>query len=237
MKTCAIIGGMGPEATAVYYMKIMERFQSRKIYPPVLMYSVPESFEVTDNLLKFSKNGSTRLALVLKGLEVTQDNADFCVIPCNTAHIYIDEIRKNSAIPVISIVEETCDFLYKKDFKKIGILATKTTIDAGLYTNPLLSLGMTAILPDKDQQFAISEIIVRLVKGEKNQQDKVDLLETIYELKKNGAECIVLACTDLPLLIEKADGDIPIFDTMDILADAAVQEILDLRRGKYMQTS
>lgn len=236
MRTCGIIGGMGPEATAVYYMKIMERFQIRKIYPPILMYSVPEPFEVTDNLLKFNNNGSTRLALVLEGLKATQANADFFVIPCNTAHIYIDEIRKNSAIPVISIVEETCDFLYKNSYKKIGILATKATIDAGLYTNPFLPLGMMAILPDKEQQFQISEIIVRIVTGEKSSADRAALLEIINGFSRMGAECIILACTDLPLLINKSDAVIPIFDTMDILADVAVQEILGLR-GQYTQIS
>ena len=228
MKTCGIIGGMGPEATAVFYMKLMRRFKNKEAYPPVLMYSIAETFEFTNNFLRYGGSGIERLTMILKGLEITQNNANFYVIPCNTAHIYIDEIRRNSKIPVISIVEETCNFLYKSNFKRIGVLASGATIDCGVYTNPFSLVGMTAVIPTKDQQARVSEIIVSIVKGEKNMQDKEDLLEIIACLRDKGAECILLACTDLPLLIEKNEGDIPIVDTMDILVDAAVLGILDV---------
>lgn len=229
MKTCGIVGGMGPEATALFYMKVIRQFTNTKGYPPILMYSVPEPFEVADSFLQCNEDGYLLKELVLYGIEMVHDRVDFCVIPCNTAHIYINEIREVSKVPIFSIVEETCRYLKIHNIKKVGILATIATIQNQLYTRPLYESHIVPILPLPCEQVTIAEIIVRLVKGEVLKSDKAIILSIIENLKNAGAECVILACTDLPILLSQSDTNFPLIDTMDLLAEAAKHAII----GEY----
>ena len=229
MKTCGIVGGMGPEATALFYMKIVKQFVHTKGYPPILMYSVPEPFQIADCFLQRNEEGDLLEQLVIEGIKTIHDNVDFCVIPCNTAHIYINAIREVSKVPVFSIVEETCRHLKLHKIRKVGILATTASVDNQLYTRPLYENNIIPILPMTYQQKTVSEIIYRLVKGEILAPDKAALLTIIGSLKKMGAECVILACTDLPILLSQDDIDFPLYDTLDILAEVAKNAII----GEY----
>lgn len=233
MKTCGIVGGMGPEATALFYMKIIKKFAQTKGYPSILMYSVPEPFQVADSFLQCNQDGHVLRELVVDGIQMVHDKVDFCVIPCNTAHIYISAIREAAKVPIFSIVEETSRYLKIQKIKKVGILATTATIENQLYTRPLCENNIVPILPLACQQTVISKIIGRLVKGEILASDKAALLTIIEELKKMGAECIILACTDLPILLSQGDIDFPLFDTLDILAEVAKNAII----GEYTMGS
>ncbi len=229
MKTCGIVGGMGPEASALFYMKIVKQFIHTKGYPPILMYSVPEPFQIADCFLQHNEEGDLLEQLVIEGIKKVHDHVDFCVIPCNTAHIYINTIRQASKVPVFSIVEETCRFLKMHKIKKVGILATTASVDNQLYTKPLYENNIVPILPARHHQKIVSEIIYRLVKGEILASDKAALLMIIGSLKKMGAECVILACTDLPILLSQDDINFPLFDTLDILAEVAKNAII----GEY----
>lgn len=220
---------MGPEATALFYMKIIKQFTQTKGYPPILMYSVPEPFQIADSFLQCNQDGHLLQELVVEGIQIIQDKVDFCVIPCNTAHIYINTIRQTSKVPIFSIVEETCRHLKVNKIKTVGILATTATIENQLYTRPLYENNIISVLPLTFQQVLVSEIICRLVKGEILASDKVALLAIIEELKQMGAECVILACTDLPILLSQSDTNIPLIDTMDILAEVARKAII----GEY----
>jgi aspartate racemase len=233
MKTCGIVGGMGPEAAALFYMKIIKQFTHSKGYPPILMYSVPEPFQVADSFLQCNEDGHLLCELVVEGIQIIQDKVDFCVIPCNTAHIYIHEIRQISKVPIFSIVEETCRHLKLHKIKKVGILATTATIENQLYTRPLYENNIVSILPLACQQAVISEIICRLVKGDILPSDKLALLAIIEDLKQMEAECVILACTDLPILLSPSDSSFPLIDTMDILAEVAKNAII----GEYSVSS
>lgn len=229
LKICGVVGGMGPEATALFYMKLIKQFTHTKGYPPILMYSVPEPFQVADSFLQCNQGGHLLRELVLEGIQIIQNKVDFCVIPCNTAHIYIHEIREVSKVPLFSIVEETCRHLAAHKIKKVGILATAATIESHLYTRPLYENNIASILPSTYQQAVVSEIICRLVKGEKLESDKMALLAIIENLKQMDAECVILACTDLPILLSQSDTSFPLIDTMDILAEVAKNAII----GEY----
>jgi len=226
---------MGPEATALFYMKLIKKFQNTKGYPRVLIYSVPEPFQIADSLLKFNQDGHILKKLIIHGIKTVQKSVDFCVIPCNTAHIFIDSIRRISKVPVLSIVEETCRHLMICNIKRVGILATTATIEAGLYQRFFYENNIIPILPNKSQQVAIAEIIVRIVMGKIIEKDKVTLLDVIGSLNKIGAECIILACTDLPILISQRDTSFALIDTLDILAEAAMQSIMGNSSPLLMQ--
>ena len=160
---------------------------------------------------------------------MVHEKADFCVIPCNTAHIYINEIRQTAKVPVFSIVEETCRHLRQSKIKKAGILATTASIKSQLYTKLMYEHDIVPIKPLEQQQAAVSEIICRLVKGSVLAADKAKLLAIIEGLRHMGAECVILACTELPILLSQEDIAFPLVDTMDILAEVAKNAI----NGEY----
>lgn len=225
LKTCGIVGGMGPEATALFYMKVIKQFKNTKGYPPVLIYSVPELFQVANSFLKLNQEGHQLQELVIQGIQMVHNKVDFCVIPCNTAHIYIKEIREVSKVPVFSIVEETYTHLRMCNRKRVGIVATTATIQSQLYTRPFYENNIIPILPLTCQQVTIAEIIVRIVKGQVKKTDQATLVTIIESLQQRGAECVLLACTDLPILVSQRDTNIPLIDTMDILAQVAANVI------------
>ena len=227
MKTCGVIGGMGPEATALFYLKLIRLFQNRKNvkgYPPVVIYSVPEPFQIAGSLAGPEEHILKELAM--NGLATIQDKVDFCVIPCNTAHIHINSLRSAAIVPILSIIEEACNYLVRHNITRIGLMATTNTIAASLYQDQFSANNIEVILPDGSQQKRISAIIGRTIVGKNNTTDKLSLIKVINSLHKKGAKYTLLACTELPVLISQGDTGYPLIDTLDILAETSVRYIL-----------
>ena len=151
--------------------------------------------------------------------------ADFLVMPCNSLHAFINEIRDSVKIPVLSIVEETVKFLKKERIEKVGIIATSITVTKKLYENPLIDNGISQIKPDDFQQAKIGKIIYNLVSNKQSNKDREDLLKIIDDFESRGVGHVVLACTDLQLLIPH-HPKLKIYDTMEIFSDATARIIL-----------
>lgn len=138
MKTIGIIGGLGPETTSEFYLDIIFSCQkkSKTARPGVIISSVPLPYEIEEDLITKNK-GSERYIpfLVNEAKRLEKAGADFIVMPCNSLHIFIKEIRNAVSIPVLSIVEETVKFLKKNNFHKVGIVSTSATIENKLYEN------------------------------------------------------------------------------------------------------
>src|SRR3990167_8062552 len=134
-KTLGIIGGLGPETTARFYLKVV--FACSKINgkrPKILISNVAVPLKIEEKLITEAKNIRGILPFVIdSAIQLEKGGADFIVIPCNTVHVFIDEVRKSVNIPVLSIVEETTKFLKKRKIEEVGILATPTTIKNKLY--------------------------------------------------------------------------------------------------------
>ena len=157
--------------------------------------------------------------------QLEKGGADFIVIPCNTVHIFIEEIRESVNIPVLSIIEEASNFLRKEKIKEIGVLATSATIKNKLFDENLKQRGIEMKIPNNLNQTEMGVIINRLVNNQHTEEDKNKLLEII---KGVNAKNVVLACTDLQILEPKIQG-IKIFDTMDILAKSCCEKNLKMR--------
>lgn len=151
--------------------------------------------------------------------------ADFIVMPCNSLHVFIEDIRKSVSIPVLSIVEETVKFLQKNNFHKVGIVSTSATIKNKLYENAFEQNGIGYETSNDFQQAKMGKFILNLVTGQQNNKDREELIAIINDFENKNVDCVVLACTDLQLLIPK-HPTLKIFDTMKILADATVEEII-----------
>ena len=228
MKTLGIIGGLGPATTAEFYLKVSYGCQERNNVqrPAIIIASVPATYEVERGMILHNKNGYTPL-LLIEAKRLQNSGADFLVMPCNTLHCDIGLIRSTVAIPVMSIVDTTIAYIKTKGYKKIGIVATAATVEREVYTAVFKQNNIDFLVPAAQEQAGLNELIVNLVGGRYLQRDREFMHGVIDSLKAQGADCIALACTDLQLLTPEADReDIPIFDTMAILADAAVEEIL-----------
>jgi len=229
MKTVGIIGGLGPETTSEFYSEISFACQEKDKTnrPPILIYSVPISYAIEEDAIARGK-GEERLIPLLtdaaKRLE--KAGADFLVMPCNSLHEFINQIRESVKIPVLSIVEETTKFLKEKGIAKVGIISTSITLDKKLYESSFIANGIEQVRPDDFQQAKIGKIIHNLVSNRHSNRDREELISIIDDFETKSINHVILACTDLQLLIPN-HARMKIFDTMKIFTDATVREILN----------
>lgn len=228
MRTAGIIGGLGPETTAEFYLSVLfsVQQQSPAARPPLLIWNVPLPFTIEEELI-LRATGAERylpyLTDAAKRLELA--GADFLVMPCNSLHMFIEQIRASVKIPVISIIEETIYFLTQKQVKQIGLLATTATLQNGMYNHAMTKAGITPVLPDGLAQAQLGKLIHRLVQSRHTNRDRDAMLKVVDTFAQKDVHNIILACTDLQLLLPERPG-MHIDDTMQILADATVREIL-----------
>src|SRR3989344_3733038 len=229
MKTVGTIGGLGPETTSEFYLEII--FLCRKMnqdsYPPILIHSIPLPFDVEKKAIAEGIGEDKCLPyLIVAAKSLEKAGADFLVLPCNSLHIFIDDIRSAVKIPVLSILEETVKFLKNRKIKKIGVIATPITIKNKLYEKFLKRDKIKQVVPDSLQQARLGKLIHNLVANRYGNKDREALVKIIKDFsKKYRTEHIILACTDLQLLMPQ-NNNVKIYDTMKILADATVKNII-----------
>jgi aspartate racemase len=195
-----ILGGMGPEATAELYLRIIRIFQRNgakydKDFPEILILNLP----LPDVVERPDKDSKIRDILVKSVKKLESNGADFVAIPCNSVSYFISDMRKAVSIPILSIPE-----LVKG--VNLGVLGTEFTIKKRLYGN--------IINPTKKQQKQITKIVLNILSGKKTKEDKDILINIIEDLKSKGAEKVILGCTELPLIIKRSDT----INTIDVLS-------------------
>lgn len=220
-----IIGGFGPESTAKFYMSIVNKNMiSGNAHPDILIHNVPVPFELEEAAAK-RDNVDGFLPLLLDSVRLLKDRCDVLAMPCNTLHVFIDDIRRASQKPILSILEETSKEVERSGFSKVGILATTKTSNSGILES---KLGNVLVLkPSPDSQSRLSEIIHCILQCRCSSEMKTELVDMVNELKQRGAEAIILGCTDLQLMIKQSDTDVPLIDTMDVLANSVLRHIGD----------
>ena len=228
MKTVGVIGGLGPETTAEFYLDVVYscREKDKTAMPSIIIGSIPLPYQLEEDAIV--KNiGVERILpfLTQEAKRLEKAGADFIVMPCNSLHIFIEEIRKAVSTPVLSIVEETVKFLDQNNMRNVGLISTAITVENMLYEKALAKSGVTCITPDELQQAKIGKLILNLTRGQGKNADREELVKIINDFESKKVDCVILACTDLQLLIPH-HPTIKIFDTMKILADATVENIL-----------
>lgn len=227
MKSVGVIGGLGPETTAEFYLAVIFGCQKLNLpqRPLIVVSSVPLILEIERDLIE-SNTGKERYIpfLVAEARRLEKYGVDFLVMPCNSLHVFIDEIREAVNIPVLSIVEETILHLRKNGLSKVGLISTSATVANNVYETKLLEAGIKFATPNDLQKAKMDKTIQHLINGQHLNKDREDVLEVISDLAAQDVDCIALACTDLQLLLPSSKK-VPLFDTMKILADATVREI------------
>ena len=230
MKRLGIIGGIGPESTIEYYRAIVALWQKRVpdgSYPPVVINSVDlkKLYDMTDN--KQYEQAAEYLTHEVGRL--AHAGADCALLAANTPHLYFDKIARRASIPMISIVEATCDVAERMGVKKLGLFGTRFTMQARFYPDALRRRGMLLAVPNETEQDFLHHIyFAELVKGVFLLETREQLLTIADRMKRDdGIEALILGGTELPLILRPGmDADIPFLDTTQIHVDAAVERML-----------
>ena len=226
-KTLGIIGGLGPETSCKFCLNINLKVKSETdVQPHILLDNLPISGE-SENKLINGGISDEHLNLLKDSIVRIQNNVDFIVIPCNTVHIFIDQLRMISNVPIISIIEGTINECKRLKLNKVGLLASTKTVKENLHGKELQKEGISLIVPNNLDQSFISECIVRIINQKIKNTDKKKLLEIMNKLVKQGADGIILGCTDLPLLVNQLLLDVPLINTTEVLENIAVKLITE----------
>lgn len=148
---------------------------------------------------------------------------DFLVLCANTMHQYVERLIEEVGLPIVHIADATSNEIKKKNISSIGLLGTRFTMEMDFYTKRLSEAGIKSIVPKKEERhFIHNSIIHELLKEEFKPETKQKFLQIINDLEQNGAKGIVLGCTEIPLLIKQTDTQLPVFNTLELHANAIV---------------
>lgn len=228
MKTIGLIGGMSWESTATYYQVINETIQKELgglHSAKCLLYSVDfQEIEEYQSTGQWDKSGEV---LSTAAISLEKAGADFIVICTNTMHKVVPMIETKTNIPILHIAEATADVLLQYQIQKIGLLGTKYTMTQDFYKNKLIEKGIDVLIPEaEDIEMVNSIIFEELCKGQIKESSKEKYLRIIHSLHANGAQSIVLGCTEIGLLVHQQDTSVPLFDTTMIHGKKAAQYAL-----------
>lgn len=225
MKKVGLVGGLSWVSTMDYYKFINEGVNARLgglNFAECIIYSL--NFGDIQ-----SKSWDNSYELLLGACESLKNSGVESIVLCaNTAHLFADKLQDTIQLPIIHIGEETAKAVNKKGFKKVGLLATKFTMEMNFYRDKLEQYGLEVLIPEKQetrdyiQQTLKEELGIGLI----NPETKSNYISIIKELVDCGAECIILGCTEIPMMISEEDFNIPMFDTTKIHSQAIVDYIV-----------
>ena len=226
MKTIGLLGGMSWESTMSYYKSINEGVKATLgglNSAKICMYSV--NFDEIEKLQHQGRWAETTDILADAALSVEKGGADFILICTNTMHKVVPEIEQKITVPILHIADTTAQKLLEQGVKKVGLLGTAFTMEQDFYKGRLTDkFGIDVVVPDENERKQVHDIIYQeLCRGEIKEESRVIYSQVIEKLSLQGAEAVILGCTEIALLIQQQHTDVPLFDTTAIHAEAAVR--------------
>lgn len=227
-----ILGGVGPEATADLFKKIIRVTPAKKDQDHIetIIISNPN---IPDRTCAILENGEDPIPEMLKTAKTLEAIGASCIlIPCNTAHYFYNQLQEQLSIPIINMVHETAKFIKVNypDVRRVGLLATTGTIQSKIYAFELAKYDIEVIVPEKDIQenFVMESIYgTRGIKAGFKKKPRTLLKYAALHLQEKGAEVIIQGCTEIPLVLTKSHCDQPHVDPTRILAMRAVDLVKD----------
>jgi aspartate racemase len=234
-----ILGGMGPLATADLYRKIIEATPAGRDqeHIPVVIHADPRVPDRTEALLH---GGADPIPWLVQGAQaLVRSGVDFIVMPCNTAHAFLPRVQPEVGRPIVSMIEAAADrvahLLQQQQQQQsttprtVGLLATGGTIASGVYQEALRVRGLQTIVPSDDvQQRCVMAAIAAVKRGDVSAGTTALLAEAAEQLAAKGAQALVAACTEIPVVLRQEHVSLPLVDATDALARMAVATALHL---------
>ena len=231
MKTIGMIGGMSWESSIEYY-RIINQAVREKLGGLHSARSIMVSVEFAEIEALQHRNQWDKLAdiMIAAGHSLEKGGADFVIICTNTMHKLYDEVQNSINIPMLNIADGTAEKIISDGIKKIALLGTRFTMEENFYKGRLVDkYGLDVIIPDPEQMETVHRVIYdELCAGIINQDSKQQYAQIIRDLVDKGAGGAILGCTEIGLLVKQEDSPVPLFDTTEIHARAAVDYALDI---------
>jgi len=223
-KKIGILGGLSPESTAAYYEHITRSYVARFGdcgYPEILIYSV--NFQQYMDWQRANRWEEAAQAMADQLNALHRAGAEFGLISTNTMHIVFDQVQAKVDMPLISIVDTTAEAIRSARMKKVGLMGSVFTMRESFYHDGLRRAGIEALVPDADDHARINDVIFgELCRGVLRSESRRLFQSVMDRLCRQGAEGIVLGCTEIPLLIQQKDCRVPLFNTTTLHAERAL---------------
>lgn len=227
-----ILAGMGPRSTAPFLDLVISECQLQygakndEDFPHMMIYSLPTPFYVDRPI-----DHDIMKRTIIEGLKKLEDiGAGFIAMPCNSAHIYFEELKKAINIPLLNIVEETTKHLPRVP-QKVTLFSTQSTFDASIYQIGISNAGHEFYFK-AEWQSKLNSLIQKIKINKNDKENLVIWNELMEEANKEAIESIIIACTDLNVVIDKYISNINIIDSSKCLASAVIREYLNLNGNK-----
>ncbi len=226
-KVIGILGGMGPEATLDLFGKIIAHTPAVKDQDH-LRVVIDSNPKVPDRTAAILRGGASPVPAMKAGIEALQRaGADFVVIPCVSAHFFLDELQREVGLPILSMFDVTADYIRSKHplIRKVGMLATTGTLQGARFREKLQASGIETITPAGPDQERVMVSIYE-IKGAAGGRGRgaiaIEVREIAGRLIQRGAQGVVAGCTEIPLVLKPGDFAVPVFDSLLLLARAAI---------------
>lgn len=225
MKTIGLLGGMSWESTQSYYRAINEavREQLGGLHSAkIVLYSVDFAEIETLQVQGDWEKAGELLAAAASAVE--RAGADFLVICTNTMHKVAPAIAAGISLPILHIADATADELMAHGVQKVGLLGTRFTMEQAFYKDRLIARGIAVVVPDQADRDLVNRVIYEeLCLGAIKADSRARYLDIIHRLQQQGAEAVILGCTEIALLVQQSDTPVALFDTTAIHAQQAVR--------------
>lgn len=230
MKTIGLLGGMSWESSLTYYQHINELVKNRLgglNSAELLLYSV--NFDPIEKLQHKGDWEATANILSKAAHQLEKGGADFLLICTNTMHKVAPQVESAISIPLLHIADATAEVLVTQKIKKVGLLGTNFTMEQDFYKRRLIdNYGLEVIIPDPNDRKLVHEVIYHeLCLGTVKESSRQEYLAIINKLQQDGAEGIILGCTEIAMLVGDSKTEIQLFDTTKIHAEKAVEWALE----------
>jgi aspartate racemase len=231
VKVIGILGGMGPEATLDCFGKIIKSTPAKTDHEH-LRVVIDSNPGIPDRIAAILGRGESPVPALVAGCRALERaGADFIIIPCVTVHFFFPEIQAQAQLPILSILDAIAEAVRRKlpEIKTVGLMGTKATIKAGFVQKRLAQDNITTVFPDGAAQAKILDAIkdIKDVFSSRTRSEiSTDLIEaarSLIDAKPEGAEAIIAGCTEIPLALSQEHLPVPYFDSLDILARAAIR--------------
>jgi len=227
MKTAGILGGMGPYASITFYRTLIElsalRFGAvcNEDYPHLLLSNLP-----VPDLIATRESEETAVRMVEEEiLRLQSAGAGFLVLACNTMHLFLDRFRRVSSIPFLSLIDAVVEAVHHDGRRTVGLLGSTTSIRSGLYERPLCEAGIRCVVPLPVEQDLLSSLIANNIAGNVVRSEERAVYDVVDRLRAEGAEAVILGCTELPLALNGGHCSLPVYDSLRLLAETTCREI------------
>lgn len=224
MQRIGILGGMAPESTVEYYRNIIDASHDQgweKRYPQTYINSL--NFEEFYDPI--SNGEDERVLEVLSGgvEDLARAGADFALLASNTPHKYFEHVESETSIPMLSIVDATGDAAVDCGFERVGLLGTLFTMEGEFYPEGFAERDLEIATPSADDRGWVHEkIFNELTNGQFTDETKTGLIDAVDGMQeRDDIDAVALACTELPLILDESDLDVPILNTTELHARAA----------------